>query len=61
MRILYGVEAGTRTAVRLLVILIALACPGSYRSQNSLPNLEPFQPDDWSDAIVVSDRQDTST
>ena len=60
VRSLDGVEAGPGTAIWLVVILIALACPGSYRSQNGLPNLKPFQPDGWSDAIVVSNRQDTN-
>ncbi len=55
------IEACSGTAIWSVVILIALACPGSYRSQNSLPNLKPFQPEGWSDAIVVSNRQDTST
>ena len=54
------IEAGPGTAIWLVVILIALACPGSYRSQNGLPNLKPFQPDGWSDAVVVSNRPDTN-
>ena len=41
----------------VIAILLALLSPASHRSQNGSPNLKPFQPDGWADAIVVSNRQ----
>ena len=48
-----GLRAGAWTAA----VLLALASPGSYPSQGGAPNLRPYQPEGWSDAIVVSTRQ----
>ena len=48
-----GLQAATWTAA----VLLAVASPGSYPSQGEPPNLRPFQPPGWSDAIVVSNRQ----
>ncbi len=45
----------------MVAVLLGMAFPGTYRAQSDLPNLRPFQPDGWSDAIVVSNRQDTNT
>jgi len=48
-----GLRAGAWTGV----VLMALASPGSYPSQGGPANLRPYQPEGWSDAIVVSTRQ----
>ena len=52
---------GARTAIGIVAVLLGVAFPVSFRAQSDLPNLRPFQPDGWSDAIVVSNRQDTNT
>ena len=44
----------------MVAVLLGMAFPGTYRAQSDLPNLRPFQPDGWSDAIVVSSQQDTN-
>ncbi len=49
-------KAGPRTAFWVIAVLLVLAFPGSYPSQNGSPNLKPYVPDHWSDAIVVSNR-----
>ena len=41
----------------MAAVLLALASPGSYLTQGGPPNLTPYQPEGWSDAIVVSTRQ----
>ena len=41
----------------MVALLIALAFPNSYRSQNGSPNLRPHRPGGWSDTVVVSNRQ----
>jgi len=38
-------------------VLVALAWPAGSPSQGGPPNLRPFQPPGWPDAIVVSNRQ----
>lgn len=43
----------------IIATILVLAFQDAHRSQSSSPNLRPFQPDDWSDAIVVSTVQDT--
>ena len=48
-----GLRAGAWTAA----VLLALASPGAYPSQGGPPNLRPYQPEGWSDLIVVSTRQ----
>lgn len=55
-------EPSTRTksglaAAWMAAVLLALASPGSYLTQGGPPNLQPYQPEGWSDAIVVSTRQ----
>ncbi len=40
----------------MAAVLLALISPGASLSQNGSPNLRPYQPDNWSDAIVVSNR-----
>ena len=50
-------KAGLRAAAWGAAALLALASPGSYSSQGGPPNLRPYQPEGWSDAIVVSTRQ----
>ena len=47
----------SRTGPWTVSILLFLAYPDVHLSQAGSPNLRPFQPDGWSDAIVVSDRQ----
>ena len=42
----------------MVAVLLLLASVGSYTSQQKSPNLRPFQPEGWSDAIVISNRQD---
>ena len=41
----------------MAAVLLALASPGSYLTQGGPPNLTPYQPEGWSDALVVSTRQ----
>ena len=53
MRSRTGPWAGTWAVAALL----ALAWPPSSPSQGGPPNLRPFQPPGWPDAIVVSNRQ----
>ena len=50
-------QAGPRMGTWAAAVLLALAWPGSYPSQGGPPNLRPFQPPGWPDAIVVSNRQ----
>ena len=50
-------KSGLRAGVWTAAVLLALASPVSYRSQNGPPNLRPYQPEGWSDLIVVSTRQ----
>ena len=47
-------KAGLRAATWLAAVLLALASPGSYPAQGGPPNLKPYQPEGWSEAIVVS-------
>ena len=54
-------KAAARTGLRLSVPLLLLAFPGSAGSQDGLPNLRPVRPEGWSDSLVVSNRQETST
>ena len=54
-------KAGSRTSFWVIAVLLVLAFPGSYPSQNGSPNLKPYVPDHWSDAIVVSNRPDSNT
>ncbi len=42
-------------------ILLALAFPGSYHSQGGPPNLRPYQPEGWTDLMVVSTRTGTNS
>ena len=41
----------------IAAVLLALASAGSYLTQGGPPNLKPYQPEGWSDVIVVSTRQ----
>ena len=41
----------------MAAVLLALASPGSSLTQGGPPNLTPYQPEGWPDAIVVSTRQ----
>ena len=50
-------KTGSRTGVCVFALLLALVLPASFRSQNDLPDLQPFHPKGWSDAVVVSNRQ----
>ena len=54
-------RAGAGTASWIVAVLLGIAFPGTSPAQSDLPNLRPFQPDGWSDAIVVSNIQDTNT
>ena len=54
-------KASSMTANWTVAVLLGMAFPGSYPSQGNLPNLRPLQPEGWSDAIVVSNRQYTNT
>ena len=56
-RILSG-ESGRWAAAWPVAILLVLFSPGSSISQSNSPNLKPYQPRGWSDAIVVSNRRD---
>ena len=40
-------------------VLALIFSPAAFHSQNSLPNLKPHQPRDWSDKIVVSNVKGT--
>ena len=42
-----------------IATILVLALQDSHRSQSGSPNLRPHKPDNWSDAIVVSNVQDT--
>ena len=53
-------KAGPRTAIWMIAMVLGMTFPGAFHAQSDLPNLRPFQPDGWSDAIVVSNRQDTN-
>ena len=50
-------KPGLQAAAWTAAVLLALAAPGSYLTQGGPPNLTPYQPEGWSDAIVVSTRQ----
>ena len=50
----------SRTGLWAVVVLLFLACPSSYPSQNRLPNLKLVRPEGWSDAMVVSNRQEAT-
>ena len=56
-------ERSTRTKPALqaaawtATVLLALASPGSYPAQGGAANLKPYQPEGWSDALVVSTRR----
>ena len=50
-------KPGLQAAAWMAAVLLALAAPGSYLTQGGPPNLKPYQPEGWSDAIVVSTRQ----
>ena len=50
-------RAGPRARTWAVAVLLALASPTSSSSQSGPPNLRPFQPPGWPDAIVVSNRQ----
>ena len=50
-------KTGLRAGAWMAAVLLALASPGSYPSQGDPPNLRPYQPEGWSDLIVVSTRQ----
>ncbi|MCY3760268.1 MAG: S8 family serine peptidase, partial [Gemmatimonadetes bacterium] len=50
-------KTGLQAAVWMAAVLLALASPGSSLTQGGPPNLKPYQPEGWSEAIVVSTRQ----
>ena len=50
-------KPGLQAAAWMAAVLLALAAPGSYLTQGGPPNLKPYQPEGWSEAIVVSTRQ----
>ena len=50
-------KTGLRAGAWMAAVLLALASPSSYPSQGGPPNLRPYQPEGWSDLIVVSTRQ----
>ncbi len=52
---------GPKTATWIVAVLLGITFPGTFPAQSDLPNLRPFQPDGWSDAIVVSNTQDTNS
>ena len=54
-------KTALRTTVWRVAVPLLLVFPTSYPSQSNHPNLRPFQPDGWSDAIVVSKRQDSNS
>ena len=61
-----GIEANRRGGgilefgVRIVAVLFVLILfPAHFHSQDSLPNLRPHQPQEWSDRIVVSNVKDT--
>ena len=56
-RSMRGQVRSPRMGTWAAAVLLALAWPGSYPSQGGPPNLRPFQPPGWPDAIVVSNRQ----
>ena len=56
-RIVAG-DAGARAGAWVMAFLLVLSLPCALLSQNGLPNLRPYQPEGWSDAIVVSNRQE---
>ena len=47
-----------RAATWVTAVLLILSSPHASLSQDSSPNLRPFRPVGWSDAIVVSNRQE---
>ena len=51
-------EAAPRAAAWVAAVLLILSLPHLSLSQNNSLNLRPFQPVGWSDAIVVSNRQE---
>ena len=50
-------KPGLQAAAWMAAVLLALTSPGSSLTQGGPPNLKPYQPEGWSDAIVVSTRQ----
>ena len=50
-------RSGPRARTWAAAVLVALAWPAPSPSQGGPPNLRPFQPPGWPDAIVVSNRQ----
>ena len=50
-------KPGPRVAAWTAAVLLALVSPGSSPSQSGPPNLKPYRPEGWSEAIVVSTRQ----
>ena len=52
---------GLRAATWTAAILLALAWPGPSYAQGGPPNLRPYQPEGWTDLIVVSTRQGTNS
>ena len=51
-------KSGARMGSWIVAVLLFLTSLGSHTSQHNSPNLRPVRPDGWSDAIVVSNRQD---
>lgn len=45
-------------ATWVTAVLLILSSPSASLSQDSSPNLRPFRPVGWSDAIVVSNGQE---
>ena len=56
-RVISG-ETAPWAAAWMVAALLALFSPGAFFSQSDSPNLRPYQPRGWSDAIVVSNRQE---
>ena len=50
-------KPGLQAAAWTAAVLLALASPGSSLTQGGPPNLTPYQPEGWPDAIVISTRQ----
>jgi len=57
VRVIFN-EMGSRAAAWPATVLLVLSMPCASLSQDASPNLRPYQPDGWSDAIVISNRQD---
>ena len=50
-------RTGLRAAAWTAALLFVPTSPGSYLAQGGTPNLKPYQPEGWSDLLVVSTRQ----